>query len=83
MWNMWYCRFRNTLGDLRDCRENIGDIDSIDEFNAMVSLAKEALDFIDELGLSNSFEWDELFDLSKKDLLEELKRFSPKDDDEE
>lgn len=82
MGNMSYCRFQNTLGDFRDCREGLNEIDSQREFEAMVSLAKEALDFIDELGLSNSFEGNDLFDLSRKDLLEELKEFAPKDDEE-
>jgi hypothetical protein len=27
---MSYCRFRNTLEDLRDCEENLNDLDSPD-----------------------------------------------------
>jgi hypothetical protein len=27
MSNMGYCRFRNTLGDLRDCEDHMGDED--------------------------------------------------------
>jgi len=39
MSNMSYCRFRNTLGDLRDCYYNMDDDDlSEDESIAKISL---------------------------------------------
>lgn len=31
MANMGYCRFQNTLSDLRDCQENLWDEDLSDE----------------------------------------------------
>ena len=31
MSNMSYCRFRNTLADLRDCYDNMNDIDLSEE----------------------------------------------------
>lgn len=31
MSNMSYCRFRNTLEDLRDCREHMNDKDLLDD----------------------------------------------------
>ena len=33
MGNMMYCRFRNTVSDLEDCLEHIGDEDLSDEEN--------------------------------------------------
>jgi hypothetical protein len=32
--NMSYCRFQNTLSDLRDCEEALGDIASFAELSA-------------------------------------------------
>jgi len=44
MANMSYCRFQNTLNDLRDCFENAGDFDdktlSKDERHAFIQLVK-------------------------------------------
>lgn len=31
MSNMSYCRFRNTLKDLQDCEEHLGDLDLDEE----------------------------------------------------
>jgi len=31
MGNMSYCRFRNTLTDLKDCEENLDDIAGLDD----------------------------------------------------
>lgn len=44
MANMSYCRFRNTLVDLRDCRDNLGNTESIEETKAekkLIELCKE------------------------------------------
>jgi hypothetical protein len=54
MSNMSYCRFRNTLADLRDCYENMdGDI-SEEEAKARAHLigicVDIALDYGDEVG---------------------------------
>jgi len=31
MGNMSYCRFRNTLEDLKDCYDNWGNLDTLDD----------------------------------------------------
>ena len=57
MANMSYCRFRNTLTDLRDClealrEEGLGCVDSIEEFEAreaMVAMAKKFVALHEEL----------------------------------
>lgn len=55
MSNMGYCRFRNTLNDLTDCQEHMGDTEemSTEEKLArkrMIRLCKEiAEDYGDEL----------------------------------
>lgn len=38
--NMSYCRFGNTLGDLRDCEENFDSIHSEEELRAARKLVK-------------------------------------------
>lgn len=39
MSNMGYCRFRNTLEDLRDCQDHLGDeLDDKEEIRARESL---------------------------------------------
>lgn len=41
MSNMSYCRFRNTLNDMFDCKKNIGEaLESLDEARARVRLIK-------------------------------------------
>ena len=50
MGNMSYCRFRNTLQDLQDCKENLFDQDmSREEFNARESLIALCKDIADEM----------------------------------
>ena len=56
MANMGYCRFENTLGDLQDCQEHIGDYDlSETEMSAreeMIRICVEiALDFGQEINV--------------------------------
>lgn len=54
MANMSYCRFQNTLEDLRDCYDAMYDISGLSDeertaFEEMVNLCKEiANDFSDE-----------------------------------
>lgn len=51
MSNMSYCRFRNTLSDLRDCANNFYDDElSPEEHNARRSLIQEMLDILDGIG---------------------------------
>lgn len=40
MSNMSYCRFHNTLGDLRDCDENFESIDSEEEREKAIQLVE-------------------------------------------
>ena len=51
MANMGYCRFRNTLNDLRDCEANFYNINSIEELAAakrLLKLCQQIVDSIDE-----------------------------------
>lgn len=52
MGNMSYCRFQNTLPDLRDCYEALDDFDGLseDERKAAVRLVKLAAKIADEFG---------------------------------
>ena len=49
MANMSYCRFQNTLSDLRDCSNNLGNASSPDEKKArkrMITLMVEMLESV-------------------------------------
>lgn len=49
MSNMSYCRFQNTLEDLRDCEEHINDIDiSEEELQARNRLVEMCEDIVKE-----------------------------------
>ena len=52
MSNMSYCRFRNTLGDMRDCRDSLHDeVESYEEALArhyLVEMCREIVASIDE-----------------------------------
>jgi len=51
MGNMSYCRFRNTVGDLRDCYDNMDDEDiSSDEKRARRAIIKLAVQIADDYG---------------------------------
>lgn len=51
MSNMSYCRFQNTLQDLRDCYEHLQDSDlSDDEDRARRRLINLCIDIADEVG---------------------------------
>ena len=56
MANMSYCRFENTLADLRDCEKALGNI--YDEVTEMSSYEKNALPKLIELCKSISDNWD-------------------------
>ena len=48
MSNMSYCRFQNTLSDLRDCEENLNDSDlSKEEHNARKRLIELCLSIVE------------------------------------
>ena len=48
MSNMSYCRFQNTVSDLRDCSENMDDQLSDDEEKARIRLIKLCVDIADD-----------------------------------
>ncbi len=50
MSNMSYCRFRNTVKDLRDCYENMDKCDDSDEEKARKSLIKLCVDIALDCG---------------------------------
>lgn len=51
MANLSYCRFQNTLPDLRDCYEHIWDDDlSSEEKKARLELVKLCIEIADEFG---------------------------------
>jgi len=53
--NMSYCRFQNTLNDLRDCQEHIEDKDlSKDELQAKHTL----IDLCIDIALDNGYQVD-------------------------
>lgn len=55
MSNMSYCRFRNTLADLRDCESDFGDDDiSEEEKAARVELIQLARRIVED--------WEEFYD---------------------
>lgn len=57
MSNMSYCRFENTLHDLQDCREHVGEkLYGRDgrEIDARKSLIEEAIMLLEEVGLEVS-----------------------------
>jgi hypothetical protein len=49
MSNMSYCRFRNTLNDLRDCYHNFDSINSDEELRAAKQLLALCQDIVDEI----------------------------------
>ena len=54
--NMSYCRFRNTLNDLRDCDKNLYDKLSGDEFDARAQLIELCEQIVDA---SRNYEFEE------------------------
>lgn len=59
--NMSYCRFRNTLNDLRDCYYNMEGVSDHEEQRARQQLIDLCRDIIDEYG-DFDFNDDEIFD---------------------
>lgn len=57
MSNMSYCQFRNTRHDFEQCRDAIGNAESIDDFSkaeqaaaeAIYEMAKEYVDWYEQL----------------------------------
>jgi len=57
MANMSYCRFQNTLADLRDCADNFDDAQSDDEKKARERLIKLCRKMVSNY-------WEDIFDQS-------------------
>lgn len=51
MGNMSYCRFENTLNDLRDCRDHLDDELSPDEHKARTALLELCAEMLEEIGV--------------------------------
>lgn len=51
MSNMSYCRFQNTLNDLRDCAEDFGNKLSRDEHHARKQMLETMLDILEGLAI--------------------------------
>jgi hypothetical protein len=74
MSNMGYCRFQNTLSDLRDCLEALEDAKPLspEEFRAAVSLRELCEDILrDENEPVAQGDWDDEDDDEDDDLLDE------------
>ena len=52
MANMSYCRWENTLDDLRDCAEHVNDPVDGSEARARASLLEIAADMLEEVGVT-------------------------------
>lgn len=52
MANMSYCRWENTLNDLRDCAEHVNDPLGGSEARARASLLELAADMLEEVGVT-------------------------------
>lgn len=64
MSNMSYCRFENTLPDLRDCLEAINNEDVLSEREAkfakkMVQVCKDYIEAVNDLGINEEDEDDD------------------------
>lgn len=58
MSNMSYCRFRNTLNDLRDCANNFDEDDlSADEHNARRQMIQVMIDILHSIDAEVDEEW--------------------------
>ena len=50
---MSYCRFRNTLNDLRDCESNFDNISSIEELVAAKRLLQVCQSIVDSIDIED------------------------------
>ena len=61
MANMSYCRFRNTLNDLRDCEDSFNDINSIEELVAAKRLLQTCQRIVDSIDMEDLIMQEELY----------------------
>lgn len=75
MSNMSYCRFQNTLNDLRDCAGNLRDGDlSQEEASARRQLLELCMEMLEEVGVqfeTDSHESQAMFDAFEEDCKEQ------------
>ena len=64
MGNMSYCRFENTLSDLRDCYENMEDSLSNTEQQARQSIIKLCMKISEEYGFDHNYDLEAKADYS-------------------
>ena len=67
MANMSYCRFRNTLNDLRDCEANFDNINSIEELVAAKHLLRACQRIVDSIDMGDLIMQEELYHEEMKD----------------
>lgn len=58
---MSYCRFRNTLNDLRDCENNFDNINSIEELVAAKRLLQTCQSIVDSIDMEDLITQEEFF----------------------
>ena len=61
MANMSYCRFRNTLNDLRNCENNFDNINSIEELVAAKRLLQPCQSIVDSIDMEDLITQEEFF----------------------
>jgi hypothetical protein len=61
MANMSYCRFQNTLNDLRDCENSFDDINSIEELVAAKRLLQTCQRIVDSIDMEDLIMQEELY----------------------
>ena len=67
MANMSYCRFRNTLDDLRDCENNFDNINSIEELVAAKRLLQTCQRIVDSIDIEDLITQEEFYHQETED----------------
>ena len=67
MANMSYCRFRNTLNDLRDCEGNFDNINSIEELVAAKRLLQTCQSIVDSIDIEDLITQEEFYHKETED----------------
>lgn len=90
---MSYCRFENTLGDLKDCHAALRGMFSGEgsdgvalgesEKDAAIALAREALEMLESIAAENGIPVGEISHDHIADVIERRNAAAEKDDDEE
>lgn len=64
---MSYCRFRNTLNDLRDCANNFDADDlSVDEHNARRQMVQVMIDILHSIDAEVDDEWIDQYYMNRR-----------------